>query len=87
MLSIGLMPSDADPRLFTGALAGSRLLVGLSVDDASLSGSTNTVKAMVTELRYKFEVKDVGSLPMGVTMKFQGMELARQGGSSMRQER
>jgi hypothetical protein len=48
----------------------------------SLVPNTNTVKATVTELRYKFEVKDVGSLPMGVTLKFQGMELARQGCSS-----
>jgi transposase InsO family protein len=91
MLSIGMKPSDADPCLFTGAVAGSRMLIGLHVDDGLLLGNNAAIKTMIGKLKAEFEIKDVGSLLPGVTLKFLGMELLRQSGPKigivMRQER
>jgi hypothetical protein len=80
MLSLGFKPSEADPCLFTGSMAGSRLLIGLYVDDALMVGKLEAIQAMILKLKNEFEIKDVGYLSPGVTLKFLGMELFRQGG-------
>jgi hypothetical protein len=43
-------------------------------------GKLEAIQAMILKLKNEFEIKDVGYLSPGVTLKFLGMELFRQGG-------
>jgi hypothetical protein len=80
LLETGLVPSEADPCLFTAGGGSGSVLVGLYVDDTLVFGRTDLCKEFVVKLQKEFEIKDTGPLKPGVPSKFLRMELQRMSG-------
>jgi hypothetical protein len=63
--------------MFEGAVEGTRVLIGLYVDDAinMFFGKSCSMRELISNFMAEFEFKEVGMLTADVTLKFLGMKL------------
>lgn len=82
--SLGFIPSEADPCIYTLEKGGEKILLGLYVDDILLAYSCKKILGeVIKELTEKFEMKD-----LGVAKDYVGIEIEQNEGQiKLKQEK